>query len=214
VFVLGISLVTKHVFFIFPLWLAFKQKGLFQKALILFVPYSVFLLSFVPYWNEGKEGIIQNVFLYSSRGNDIFYKLFFPLNINLMYPSIVVWIVLLAIFAVYFQKKDAFTSLLYYTCILVAASPSITNQYLSIVVAFISVEFNLIFLLYTIIGTLYLFSSSAGFQFLGLPDNDVYSALVLLLSLGVVWQLWRQRLLEIYKWVLAFVSTKWDEGKK
>jgi len=49
-FILGLSLVVKHVFFAFPFWLAVKQKGLWQKLLVVLIPVSVFAMSFVPYW--------------------------------------------------------------------------------------------------------------------------------------------------------------------
>lgn len=207
--VLGISLVTKHIFFAFPVWLAVKQKGFFQKILILIVPVSIFLLSFIPYWNEGKTGIITNVFLYDSFNNEIFYKLFIPSSINALLPTRLIWIALIAFFAVYLRKKNVFMSLLYYTCILVVTSPAIANQYLAIVVAFIAVEFNLIFLLYTIVGTLYLLTNSDGLHFLELwPFGYIlrdyfYMLLIFLLSIGLIWRLWRKRLLDTSKWVLA-----------
>jgi hypothetical protein len=138
-FLMGISLVIKHVFFAFPLWLAVKQKGLLQKGLILLIPFFIFLLSFLPYWDEGKFGIINNVFFYNSYGNEIFYNLFIPKSLNPIFSSKMIWIVSLVFFAFYFRQKDGFLSLLYYTCIVVITSPSIANQYLAIVVAFISV---------------------------------------------------------------------------
>ena len=55
---LGLSLTTKHVFFMFPFWLAVKQRGLLQKCLIVAVPTVIFLASFLPYWSVGHAGII------------------------------------------------------------------------------------------------------------------------------------------------------------
>jgi hypothetical protein len=211
-FILGISLVTKHIFFAFPFWLAVKQKGLFQKALVLLIPYSIFLLSFIPYWNEGKAGIIQNVLLYNSSNNEIFYKLFLPTSINSILPSKVAWVLLLGFFAVYFRKKDTFKNLLYYTCILVLTSPSITNHYLAIVVAFISVEFNPIFLLYSFVGTILLFTDRSALNWLKLwPFADIskssyFMLLTFLLSIGLTWHLWGKRLVNISKSVLGKIK--------
>jgi hypothetical protein len=58
-FVLGLSLVVKHVFFAFPFWLAVKQKGILQKLGVILISVFIFALSFVPYWHEGKQGIIH-----------------------------------------------------------------------------------------------------------------------------------------------------------
>src|SRR2546425_238698 len=52
--ILGLSLMTKHIFFAFPFWLAVKQRGTLQKCAVILLPVSIFILGFVPYWNEGK----------------------------------------------------------------------------------------------------------------------------------------------------------------
>jgi hypothetical protein len=52
--VLGLSLMTKHVFFAFPFWLAVRQRGLWQKGVVLLVPVAVFLAGFAPYWAGGR----------------------------------------------------------------------------------------------------------------------------------------------------------------
>ena len=140
--ILGISLSTKHLLIVFPIWLAVKQKGIFQKIFIIIVPLIIFFCSFIPYWKNGYQGIINNVFLYKSFFNEYFYRIFVPSGIQAILSSTEIWIILLITFAMIFRKRNGFDSLLLYTCILVAASPSIANQYLSIVVPFVAANLN------------------------------------------------------------------------
>ncbi len=193
--VLGLSITLKHVFFAFPFWLALKQKGLRQKALALLLPVAVFLLSFLPYWSTGGSGILHNVFFYQSLSNGPFYKWFVPLVLKNFIDTRLLWFFALAAFAFFFRKTDAFHSLLYYTFVLVVFSPAITNQYLAIVVPYISVTVNLFTLLYTSLGTLFLASNSNGLHLdflsaFAISQNMYYSLLVTLLGLGFAWQFW------------------------
>jgi len=71
---ISLSLITKHLLFLFPIWLALKQKSCFKKLLSIIFPYVIFLMSFLPFWKEGNNGIINNVFLYKSWNNGVFYN--------------------------------------------------------------------------------------------------------------------------------------------
>src|SRR5208283_3961792 len=135
--VLGLSLVVKHVFFAFPFWLAVKQKGMWQKLVVVLLPVFLFGLSFVPYWHAGSQGIIQNVFRYRSFTNEFFYHMFVPEGLQFMIGSLALWLFLLAIFAFVCRQKSSVESLLLYTCVLVAASPANNNEYLAIPGAFL-----------------------------------------------------------------------------
>lgn len=198
--VLGVSLATKHLFFAFPLWLAVKQRGLMNKAAMAGIPILVFLLGFLPYWREGRQGILDHVIFYKSLDNQYFYQWFAPGIIRNFADARWVWFFLLFIFAFVYRRRNAFDSLLAYTCVLVAASPSMANQYLAIPIPFISMNYNLFFLAYVVVGTWHLIIDGTGLHIARLrvfqPKSiDNYVVLVVLLSLGFAWHLWINELL-------------------
>ena len=199
--VLGLSMATKHLLFAFPFWLAVKQKGIIQKIIVILVPVTVFLISFVPYWRDGNQGIIQNVFLYDSFKYEYFYRLFVPGFIKGIVSSTTIWVILLIIFAFVFRQKKSFDSLLLYTCILVATSPATANQYLAIVIPFVAANINPFTLSYTIVGTVHLLIDTTGLHFFdSLSEKfETYGpilnpVLIVLLCLGFVRSVWIQQL--------------------
>ncbi|MBI3169964.1 MAG: hypothetical protein HYZ22_15885, partial [Chloroflexi bacterium] len=84
---LGFSITTKHLFFAFPFWLAVKQKTITNRIIVIAIPVSFFVLSFIPYWQEGQQGIIQNVFNYKSFDNQYFFQLFVPRILSLFFNA-------------------------------------------------------------------------------------------------------------------------------
>ncbi len=192
---LGLSLVVKHILFAFPLWLAIKQKGLLRQAEILLIPYAIFLFSFVPFFGGGGgEGIVRNVLLYGSWNNAFFHRLFVPGVIGQYATPAIVWLLLLILFAVAARSRGSFDSLLLYSAVLVAASPAITNQYLAIVVPFLSVNLNAFFVLYSLVGAAHLLVNYDGLHY-SLPLLDqaspqvYYALLILLLVFGIAYHL-------------------------
>jgi hypothetical protein len=192
--ILGLSLVIKHVFFAFPFWLAVKQKGMLRKLVVILIPISVFALSFVPYWHTGSQGIIQNVFLYRSYTTEFFYRMFVPQSMQFMFGSQTVWFFLLAIFAFICRQKNVFEFLLFYTCVLVAASPANINEYLAIPGPFVATHLNPFTILYTAAGTLHLLVDVNGLHLAGFFQTTCIDIAVCLLCLGLAWAVWRQKL--------------------
>jgi len=192
--VLGLSLVIKHVFFAFPFWLAVKQKGMLQKLAVIGIPISIFALSFVPYWREGSQGIIHNVFLYRSFTNELFYRMFLPQIMQFMFGSQAVWFFMLVLFAFICRQKNTVEFLLFYTCVLVAASPASINEYLAIPGAFVATHLNLFTILYTIAGTWHLLVDVNGLHLTSLLGTNFIDIAICLLCLSLVWVTWRQNI--------------------
>lgn len=191
-FLLGLSITTKHILFLFPLWLAVKFRNRWQKLLALFFPPLIFLISFLPYWNIGHEGIIQNVFLYKSFNNAPLLNLFFPLPNDSIVPQCIFFAVLAA-GAVLFNKESPLHSLLIYTAMLVTFSSAIANQYLAIVVPFIAVFPNLVLVAYTVGATWFLLADKMGLHIEAIqqytPSYINYTLLIFLLFIGFSWHL-------------------------
>jgi hypothetical protein len=208
--VLGLSLATKHVLFAFPFWLAVKQKGILQKLGVILIPVFIFALSFVPYWHEGKQGIIQNVFLFRSYTTEFFYRMFLPLFVQYMLNSQTVWLFLLVIFAFIYRQKNTLEFLLLYTCVLVAVSPANMNEFLAIPGPFVATHLNPFTILYTAAGTFHLLVDSDGLHLTCLSRTNWTNCIdiaIYLLCLGLVWVTWRQNIVAWFKRLLEwFIS--------
>ena len=233
-FVLGLSLVVKHVFFAFPFWLAVKQKGMSQKLAVVLIPLLMFALSFVPYWHGGSQGIIQNVFLYRSSTNEFFYRMFLPQFVQFMFGSQAVWFFLLVLFAFIYRRRNTVEFLLFYTCVLVAAAPANVNEYLAIPGAFVATHLNPLTILYTIVGTVHLlvtvngpfgnsFFCVKGFGAAYVPTADslhltslfgftLDDIAIYLLCLSLIWVTWHQNiaawLKQFLEWCIAEVKNQ------
>lgn len=198
---LGLSITTKHILFIFPIWLAIKQKGLFQKLSTMFIPVAIFIFSFLPFWAEGKNGIIQNVFLYKSFNNLPFYWLFVPSSVQKLTPRLL-WIIILVLTPFLLRKHKLIDYFLYYSAIMVATSPAIANQYLAIAVPFASVFINPFTILYNVVGTFFLLSTSTGLHYtlpITINQTQSYNLLIFVLTFGIVFSLWKDQLIKTAK---------------
>jgi hypothetical protein len=215
--ILGLSLVVKHVFFAFPFWLAVKQKGRLQKLAVILIPILIFIVSFVPYWHTGSEGIMQNVFRYRSFTNEFFYRLFVPRLVQFMFGSLAVWLFLLVLFAFLCRRKNTVESLLFYTAVLVAASPANINEYLAIPGAFVATHLNPFNVLYTAVGTLHLLVDPNGLHWTGLSRTICIDLAICLLCLGLAWATWPKsfaaRLKGLLEWCVGEVKNQLGPGK-
>ncbi|HTY87641.1 MAG TPA: hypothetical protein VMB80_09275 [Candidatus Acidoferrum sp.] len=193
--VLGLSLMTKHLLFAFPFWLAVKQKGLWQKCLVLAVPVVTFLLGFAPYWAADRAEIIHNVFLYKSFNIGHFYTFFMPTAVQSVLNAETVWFFALGVFAFINRRRPALESLLLYTCVLVATAPATSDHYLATPSAFTSVFVNFFTVAYTVIAA---YQVSGDVPGLLPPRIGTADALAIYaLCLALVWVTWRDNLLDL-----------------
>ena len=197
--VLGLSLMTKHLFFLFPLWLAAKQKGLWQKIMVMVVPVGCFLLAFAPYWAAGRNGICLHVFHYVPMETNLFYHCFVPPCIQRIWDNESLWFLLLILFAFICRPRTSFQSLLVYTGLLVAFSAATANQYLAIPVALAAVFPNPFFLLYTGFSTVCLGGDPDGPRLLYPPHEACRGYAIYALCGALAWLLWRPKFLRLFE---------------
>ena len=198
--VLGLSLVVKHIFFAFPLWLAVKQKGFLQKVIIVAVPVSCFLLSFAPYWPEGHEGIMDHVFRYNTHDRNYFYGFFVPPCIQSLCSSRNLFFLLMTLFAFVCRARKSLESLLIYTGVLVAFSPITVNEYFAIPVVLASVYPSTLFVVYTAICTLHLCMDSSGPHLLSFLYGDCSESAIFALCVALAWLLFKEPLQRLALW--------------
>lgn len=209
---LGLSLSIKHILFLFPFWLAVKNTRWRDKLLTLLIPYSLFLGSFLPYAIEASDEIIKHVFLYRSFSNAPFWLDIFPTIISHKIPVFVLFMGTMILLGLLLRDKKPLDSFYLYSLSLVIFSSAIANQYLAICIVGISVHSNTLYILYSIMGGIYLFASGDGLhftflqQYLGSDGNTSfigYAELVFVLFLGLVLQLLskttKQRWLSLFR---------------
>ncbi|MCX8008475.1 MAG: DUF2079 domain-containing protein [Patescibacteria group bacterium] len=195
---LGFSLATKHVLFAFPLWLFFRKQKLSIKMFALLAPVVIFFISFLPFLHDGTEGIIENVFLYRSFNNGPFWQAFVPDYLKRYITKEILFFGTLIIGAFLFRKKRPTDQLLFYTILLVIFSLAISEQYFAIIMPFIAIYFNLFFLLFVVVQTIFFFMVLSGgevnwFGFFFDRSNFSFSPQVFLLFCGLLFVLYLKK---------------------
>jgi hypothetical protein len=193
---LGISLMTKHVFFAFPLWLFFSEKKLSRKVLSLVVPLAIFGMGFLPFLQEGFHGIKDNVFLYKSFNNGPLWQFLVPDYLKRYLRKEFLFFGMLILGGIFFRKKKPFDQLLFYTITLVTFSYAIADQYFAIIVPFIAVYFNLFFLFFVITQFLFFLMVLQGgevnwFGFFLDRNNFSFTPQIIFLFCGLLFVLYR-----------------------
>ena len=205
---LGVSLATKHILFLFPLWLAFREHGIKNRLTVFILPTAVFLLSFVPFWSPE---VIPHVFLYRSWSNAPFWNALMPPFITQYIASAVplispftFFIAALIGFGWLMRKQEPFALLLLYTIAVVVFASAVANQYLVIPVPAITIFPNWIYVLYVFVSTVHLAADVNGLHIVKLQvvlphrmlteyaGYSVYELPITILLLGFVWMLLKQ----------------------
>ena len=156
---LSLSLMTKHIFIIFPFWLALRQTSVKKKSLYLFLPPVIFLMSLMPFWFNNSKSVSENVISYSSLKNAPFLYAILPDGLvdSLINSHLATPIFLLIVGLVGFRLKHLpiIQLPLVYMVTFVVFSSAIADQYLAIPVAAALVFLNLGFLLWLAIVAVY-----------------------------------------------------------
>ncbi|MFN7986836.1 MAG: hypothetical protein U0529_05135 [Thermoanaerobaculia bacterium] len=182
---LGASLATKHILFLFPLWAAAGQRGIARRVGSAIVPPALFALSFLPWVAGGGAGIVSNVLTYTSTHNAPLYRTLLPGAALEAVPPEGVWLTLLLSLGWLLRKGGAVEGLLVYTVAFVGAAPAMTNQYLAIPLAAIAAWPRAPFAAYTLAATAFLVLDQDGLALWpgGLPEGPRTAAYALLCAL-------------------------------
>lgn len=189
--ILGLSLSVKHILFVFPLWMAFSSKGK-EKIFAILIPYSFFIVSFLPFVSHGIDGIVHNVFLYRSYANAPFWEAVTPYLIYVYTPKFLLFVGSMLILGLYLKSRDFLLLFWLYTISVVVFSSAVANQYLAIAIPGIAVLWNRWYMLYSLVGGVYLAVEYNGLHFAFLQKiinwsgSGGYVVLVLLLFFGLL----------------------------
>ena len=82
---IGCSIIAKHVLWLFPVWMAFRTRSLPRRILWAGVPALMFVFSFLPFWPEGRENILDRVLFYAAAGNAPAFSLLAPNIVDLLF---------------------------------------------------------------------------------------------------------------------------------
>lgn len=132
---LSLSLIAKHIIWAFPLWILFSSEiDARKKILYAFIPPLIFLMSFAPYWIEGSEGILHNVFMYKSGNNFPLFGLGIinSLGMNAPFQNIAglpLFGLLMGICGYIFRHEKIFNLFLIYTIAQVCFASGMASQY-------------------------------------------------------------------------------------
>ncbi len=148
---LGLSLGTKHVFFLFPIWFLLSNKYNFkQRLLYTTICYSVFLIFFIPFFFDPDtlQGIKDNILKYNAlQGNALEAHFVYQSLPNKLHDYLqlisnnwlfrLVFFILLIGSSFLFQNKSYHFQLLsYLLCLLICTSMITAEYFILTIVAF------------------------------------------------------------------------------
>jgi hypothetical protein len=172
---LGLSIATKHILFLLPLWLAIKEKTWLRKFLMAFIPVAIFLISFLPWWSEESLFIIRHVFSYESQNNGIFWSLFTPQFFNSYIGYKNLFIIALFITGFIFERKNKLETFYLYLLCFFMFSAATANQYFSIPLIAIAVFFNSYFLIFSVCAFTFFLAEDSGLNLIELRELFNYT---------------------------------------
>jgi hypothetical protein len=139
---LGFSIMMKHIFFLFPIWMFFRQKGFIEKRLTLVIPLGIFVLGFIPFLSVAFDSIHTNVFGYTSVYNVPLLSIISTdfLELGNLYKY--VWYVIIVFFGYIYKNRPLMESALLYTLVLVLFAPSVLFNYFAVIIPAMAFFFN------------------------------------------------------------------------
>ena len=161
-FFLGLSLAVKHFLFLFPFWLALREKEWGKRLLILLIPYALFLGSFIFHIKGGIDGIVENVFLYRSFNNAPIWQFLLPDSISQNVSMRMLYFGSMLFIGYTVRKFSPSKIYFIYLISVVAFSSAITNQYLVIPVVAVAIFSSWPLFIYTFLGGFFLILNSDG----------------------------------------------------
>jgi len=149
------GMIIKHnVFYELITALNFAIKRYWIKISLFLISVTIFLCTFIPYWNAGKEGIINNVFLYSSWAGD------YGINTLIHCPHIkYLFIVALILFPFFLKGKDLLRQCLLGFLFFLTFTTGIASQYFLLPVAFGSLRPSKGFMIYSCLASAFILGS-------------------------------------------------------
>lgn len=147
---LGVSLCVKHVLFILPIWLAFKERNFLKKVLIVFIPYFIFLASFSFHIPEHYDSIVKNVFQYSSFNNGPFWNIYMPYVVKFFISIKILFIASMFLFGLFIKNRSLKDIFYLYLLAVVVFSSAASNQYFAIPLIAVVVFWNRFYAAYTV----------------------------------------------------------------
>ncbi len=155
---LSLSLAVKHVFILFPLWIALQERGVRRWAAAL-APPAVWLLALLPSFIRSPQAVLDNVFLYTSFDNAPLAKLLLPKPLFSYLQSksmlVVLFLIAVASAGIIYRRLPPLDSALVYTVVMLLFSSAVADQYLAIPVAAAAVYLNAGFLLWLLGAAVY-----------------------------------------------------------
>ena len=168
--IFGASMLAKHLFYMFPLWMALRVEHRAKRAIWLLLPPAIFLVSFLPAWAEQHEGIMANVFGYTSRFNAPFMNSLGPAIFDTLTGcdthtrvehAVMHGAVLLAGITL---RRRPLELLAIYCAVLVTFASGTYNHYFAIPAIFVALYPNRWGFLYAVLGVPYYLLDRGGFN--------------------------------------------------
>jgi len=148
---MGISLSIKHILIFFPLWWAFKEKKLIKKFMILFIPYSIFILSFLPFLFTELDHILFKLGSFGMRFDGPFWGMFGSKIIHMYFNLQTLFSLILIGLGFLLVNKNLKESFFLYLMAVVIFSSMMYTQYLVIPVLALAIYWNWKFSIFTIL---------------------------------------------------------------